>query len=225
MRTRNKANQQRLLVLIPPAWASAEDYSRQGFILAVKNRGIAARIQTLDIGPAEVMAGQASACVHQLAIQPALAAGADEIWLVGISLGASIALGYAAQQHKDLAAPLSLGLCLLAPYPGPGDVLADLRAAGDMRSWLALNPDARQFSDERLWWHWLIRAMLTNTWPVKMYFAAGRHDRFSAGQALLASLLPPSQVRWSEGDHAWPTWRKLWADWLDYGPLANGGVS
>ena len=45
----------------------------------------------------------------------------------------------------------------------------------------------------------------------------GSEDRFADGMAQIASRFPPATCRARPGDHDWPVWRALWADFLDQG--------
>jgi hypothetical protein len=54
-----------------------------------------------------------------------------------------------------------------------------------------------------------------------VYFGTGNSDRFLVGQGLLSDLLPEDRVRALPGRHDWATWKALWDDWLDHGPLSR----
>ena len=196
-----------LLVFLPPAQASIEDYLHQGFISALRERHICADALLAAITYEDVMSKTVAQRLHTCVIRPAITKGYSQIWLVGISLGAFNALHYAAIHANDLA-----GILLIAPYPGTNDILNEIAAAGGPLSWSA-SPLAEQ-GDERIWWRWLCQHSL----PV--YFATGAEDRFFRGQKMLAGLLPSSRIHITPGNHTWPTWRRLWDCWLDTGPLA-----
>jgi pimeloyl-ACP methyl ester carboxylesterase len=147
-------------------------------------------------------------------IGPARAAGYREVWLAGISLGAFNALHYAVDHPGDLA-----GIVLLAPYPGAGDVVAEMALAGGPIAWARTAPG--QAEDERKWWRWLCQQSMTGHWQTAVYLGAGHEDRFFRGQSMLATLLPENHVRWIPGHHDWTTWQALWRHWLDNGPLSG----
>jgi pimeloyl-ACP methyl ester carboxylesterase len=137
-----------------------------------------------------------------------------QIWLAGISLGAFNALHYAAAHASHLA-----GLQLIAPYPGTGDVLAEINAAGGPGAWA--QSAASVHNDERSWWRWLCQQAGAQTWPTPVYFGTGETDRFLRGQRMMADLLPAAQVRYVPGGHDWPTWTALWQVCLNEGPLSR----
>lgn len=202
----------RLLVLLPPAQTTPQDYLDQGFVAEVRQRGLAADILIPALDHGHVMAGTVVDMLDAHVLAPARAAGYREIWLAGISLGAFNALLCAAARETELA-----GLCLMAPYPGTGDILAEIRAAGGPQAW-ATTP-AAQGGDERVFWRWLAQRQHRDSVPV--WFGCGSEDRFIRNQLLLAQLLPAADTHLQAGGHDWPTWQKLWRHWLDHGPLAR----
>ena len=201
-----------LLVLLPPALSSLDDFYAQGFVAAVRQRQLPVDLRLVDVTAQHVIDGSLVDALHSKVLQPASTEGYRSVWLVGISMGAFSALYYAAQHAQQLA-----GLYLIAPYPGTADVLAEIRAAGGAAAWCQ-NPPTTQ--DERAWWQWLSRESLKGDWRTPVYVGTGSTDRFLSGQQLLAALLPPAHVRVLPGKHQWSTWQTLWTDWLDHGPLA-----
>ena len=201
-----------LLVLLPPSLSSIDDFDAQGFVDAVRQRQLPLDLLLADVTAQHVINNTVAATLLSEVLEPAQAGGYRAIWLVGISMGAFCALHCAAQHADQLA-----GLYLLAPYPGTGDVLAEVSAAGGAASWCQQQPSAL---DERAWWQWLGRESLKAEWTTPVYFGSGSTDRFLKGQHLLADLLPEARIRMLPGGHQWPTWKALWDDWLDHGPLA-----
>ncbi len=205
---------QTLLVLLPPAEAQAEDFFRQGFVADVRERALGVDLGLVDIDYQHVMAGTVVSSLRQQVLLPAQAAGYRRIWVSGISLGAFNTLYLAAACPGELA-----GIHLMAPYPGTRDILAEINAAGGPAAWAA-TPQSAQ-GHERVWWRWLCQAAQTSDWSTQVFLGTGSQDRFLQGQRMMASLLPVGQVSYVPGTHAWPTWRRLWQDWLDLGPLTQ----
>jgi len=203
-----------LLVLLPPAEASLEDFHTRGFVAAVRRCAIPVDLVLAGVTYRHVMAKTVVSALREQVVQPAQAAGYREIWFAGISLGAFSALYYAALHAVDLA-----GIHLMAPYPGSGDILAEIVAAGGPAAWARTAQSER--GDERAWWRWLCSEALAGQWQTPVFLSTGSEDRFLRGQRLLAGLLPTERVRYVPGAHAWPTWQALWQDWLDHGPLAG----
>lgn len=206
-----------LLVLLPPAQAQLADLQTHGFVAAVRERALAVDLLLANVNHQHVMSNTTATSLHEQVVRPALADGYRHIWLAGISLGAFNALHYAAVHARHLA-----GIALIAPYPGTGDVLAEINAAGGPMAWV--RRPAADHHDERAWWCWLGQQALAGQWSMPVYLGTGDVDRFLRGQRMMAELLPATQVRYLPGGHDWPTWKALWQAWLDgdhLSPLAS----
>ncbi len=201
-----------LLVWLPPAGARPEAFVEQGFVAALRAAALPVDCALAGVEDRWAMDRSATAVVHEQVIRPARAAGYRQVWLAGISLGAFNALHYAARHAACLA-----GMFLLAPYPGTRDILLEIRAAGGPQAWAASAP--ADMRDERIWWHWLVQQSHHDEWPVPVWYASGDADRFAAGQALLAELLPQQRVRHGPGGHEWAVWLRLWRETLAEGRL------
>lgn len=203
-----------LLVLLPPAQAQLADFQTHGFVAAVRERALAVDLLLADVNHQHVMSNTTASSLHEQVVRPALADGYRHIWLAGISLGAFNALHYAAVHARHLA-----GIALIAPYPGTGDVLAEINAAGGPEAWARMPASAH--NDERAWWRWLGQAALAGQWTTPVYLGTGDTDRFLRGQRMMAQCLPEARVRYLPGGHDWPTWKTLWQAWLNDGPLSR----
>jgi hypothetical protein len=204
-----------LLVLLPPALASIDDFYTQGFVDAVRLRLLPVDLLLADTCGQQVLDKTVVSALHNQVILPAQGHGYCSIWLVGISLGAFSALHYAAK-HANHPANSLKGFCLLSPYPGTNDVLAEIRAAGGAVAWSQGQPSRE---DERDWWHWLAQQSTSAKWSTAVYLGTGSHDRFLRGQALISDLLPKDRIYQLPGAHDWTTWKTLWENWLDHGPM------
>lgn len=202
-----------LLVLLPPALSSIDDFEEQGFVSAVRQRWLPVDVLLAEITGQQVLDNSMVSALATQVIEPAIASGYRSIWLAGISIGAFNALYYAANHADQLA-----GIFLMAPYTGTADVLSEITAAGGAACW---GQQQASFLHERIWWQWLCQESLKSQWRTPVYFATGDSDRFLKGQRLLAELLPSERARILPGGHRWPTWKALWEDWLDQGPLAT----
>ena len=203
-----------LLVLLPPSLSSIDDFYEQGFVDAVRQRQLPVDLMLAEVTAQHVMNNTTASTLYTQVLQPARAAGYGAIWLAGISMGAFNAL-YCAAHHADSLA----GLYLMAPYPGTGDVLAEIRTAGGAACWYQ---QQHADQDERAWWQWLGQESTKAQWTTPVYFGTGSSDRFLNGQRLLADLLPEDHIHMLPGKHQWSTWKALWDHWLDHGPLACG---
>jgi pimeloyl-ACP methyl ester carboxylesterase len=197
-----------LIVFLPPAMTTIENIVEHGFVAALRARNITADIVLAEITHEQVMQQRVADTLREAVIAPALARGYRQIWIAGISLGAFNALHYAARFADDLA-----GLCLLAPYPGTGDILREIEQAGGPAAWAA-RPD-HSLRDEREWWHWLWQQSQVDRTAKPIYVGLSADDRFLRGQQLLTQLIPAEHVDMIPGTHDWPAWLGLWELWLD----------
>lgn len=215
------ARQPNVLVLLPPSLSGIDDFARFGFIDALRQSGVAADLLLADLGAQHVLERSVFETLHTKAIAPALTQGYEKIWLCGISMGAFSALHYAAVAATDAGAQAPLaGLLLLAPYPGTGDVLGEIRTAGGAAAWHRQQAENR--ADERLWWHWLCERANGPARAPEVQLYTSDQDRFFRGQQLMCELLPDSQVHIGPGKHDWPTWLSLWQEWLGRGLQFSG---
>jgi hypothetical protein len=202
------------IVLLPGAYHALDQFVGAGFDRALRERGLAAE---LIVAAPELAHLNDRGWLTQLqreVIAPARERGAGALWLGGISLGAFMALRFAAEGAEALD-----GLCLLAPYLGSRIVAAEIAAQGTLASWRAerLSDD----DDERRIWRF-IQGLGTAVAP-RVFLGFGSEDRFADTQRLLASALPADSTRVIPGGHDWPVWRRLWDQFLDL--LSDGRPS
>ena len=202
------------IVLLPGAYHALEQFVGAGFDRALRDRGLAAE---LIVAAPELAHLNDRAWLTQLrreVIAPARERGAGALWLGGISLGAFMALRFAAEGTEALD-----GLCLLAPYLGSRIVAAEIAAQGTLANWRAerLGED----DDERRIWRF-IQGLGTAVAP-RVFLGFGSEDRFADTQRLLASALPADSTHVIPGGHDWPVWRRLWDQFLDL--LSDGRPS
>ncbi|MGV8933942.1 MAG: hypothetical protein ACOH1I_04930 [Gallionellaceae bacterium] len=81
--------QDTLLVLLPPAESSIEDFISHGFVEAVRSRQIRTDILLAEVTHQHVMSKTIVSALHEHVMLPALASGYKKIWFAGISLAHS----------------------------------------------------------------------------------------------------------------------------------------
>ena len=192
------------IVLLPAARQRLEDFIDAGFDRALHALG--AGFELILVDPEQAHLGDHSwmSRLHDEILLPVRIAGRP-LWLGGISLGAFMALRYAA------AAPQAIdGLCLIAPYLGSRIVAAEIAHCADLRSWTP--GELAEEDDERIVWRY-VRGLRAP--PPELFLGLGREDRFSDTQRLLARSLPPACCLTLEGGHEWPVWRRLWDNFLE----------
>ncbi|WP_241660767.1 alpha/beta hydrolase [Variovorax guangxiensis] len=204
-----------LLVFLPGAFLQPEEFEREGFVNAVRERDVAADVLLVD---ANVSYYYDQSFVQRLSddvLAPAKAQGYGAIWLVGISIG-----GFGALTHELSRPGLVDGIVALAPYLGRRPIGAEIHKAGGLRAWKAPEAPSDDEIDRKLW-PWLQRyAYPEPSHPMPpLYLGYGLADRFASNHQLLAEALPQGHVFTTEGGHDWPQWSRLWRSMLHVLPL------
>lgn len=193
-----------LIVMLPGAYMTPEDYQNAGFFEAIRQRQIALDIATVDVDLEAISSGTALPAIHTDIIEPARQQGYKKIWLGGISLGGLLALNYQADQLGKID-----GLCLLAPYPGSRLTTNAIERAGGLAHWQATSEELTD--PEFRVWQWLQQ----KADQIPVFIGHGREDRFAKGMAQIADCFPAHARHVVEGGHDWPAWQKLWENFLD----------
>ena len=192
------------MVLLPAAQQRLEDFIDAGFDRALHACGAGFELILVDPEQAHLNDRSWMGRLRDEVVRPARATGRP-LWLGGISLGAFMALRFAA------AAPQPIdGLCLIAPYLGSRIVAADIARPADLKSWTP--GELSEEDDERIVWRY-VRGLQAP--PPELFLGLGREDRFADTQRLLARSLPAAWCLTLDGGHEWPVWRRLWDNFLE----------
>jgi pimeloyl-ACP methyl ester carboxylesterase len=200
-----------LLVMLPGAYMSAEDFISHGFVAALGRYDWPIDVIAVETGIDRYLDNCIAERLNHELIMPALARGYRRIWLLGISLGGMGALLHAQAHPKTVE-----GILLLSPFLGTRGLIAEIAEAGGLRHW----PGVRQAPTYE-------QSLLTSlrqyqaddeSWA-KMLLAYGVDDRFAAAHRLLAELLPQDRVFTAAGGHDWETWTALWHRMLRSAPF------
>ena len=201
-----------LLVFLPGAYMTPDELVQQGFASAVRERGLPVDLWFVQTELAQLVDRTAMQRLDSDIVGAARAQGYRRLWFAGISLGAFLALGYAARQPGRVEGIVGLGA-----YPGRRPLLQEIEQAGGLDAWRRSGAKPREDDDlDHDIWAWLARA--DRNAPA-VYLGHGAQDRFAHGQALMSSTLATDHVDVVPGGHDWPPWRALWARWLDKGVL------
>lgn len=202
-----------LMILLPGAYHQPEDFIKEGFVQAVRQRQLAIDLIMAELSFSHIADQSTLPKIHSSLIQPAIAAGYQNIWLAGISIGGYVAMAYAGSYPAQLA-----GMLLLAPYPGNRMTTGEIAYAGGLQAWA---PDVIPDADaERHNWHWL--KTHGNTKDIEIHLGYGEDDRFAESHLMMAHALPATRVDKVPGDHVWPVWQQLWHNFLDKRFGTNG---
>ena len=193
-----------LIVLLPGAYMTPEDFESNGFFDAVSKRRLALDVIAVDLDLSLISGDSAIDDLYREILDPCCRNGYQEIWLGGISLGGLLALACCADMpgHID-------GLCLLAPYPGSRLTTDAIARAGGLARWQAT---ADELADpEFRIWRWLRQAPV----DLQVFIGYGSEDRFAGGMKKIADCFPPTASMVLPGGHDWPVWKTLWENFLD----------
>jgi hypothetical protein len=193
------------LVLLPGAYSGPEDFVREGFVRAARERGVPVDLMFVELRLQHLTDRTILRRLRHEILLPARALGCRSIWIGGISLGGFIALAYAERYPDEVD-----GLCLFAPYLGNHIVLREIERANGVQDWQP--GELADDDDERRIWRF-IKTHRSRSLPLHLGF--GREDRFAASHRLMAAALPPGSVDVVPGGHEWPAWRGLWDNFLD----------
>ena len=192
-----------LLVMLPAAKARPEDLLQQGFVAAVRDRGLPLDVAVMDAQPDYYLEGRVGERLAADVFRPLRARGYRRIWLMGMSLGGMGCIAYA---HKH-AAEVE-GVILLAPFLGARGLIAQILRAGGLARW---QPAAPAPDDEELaLLLWLKHYRADNPRLPAIHLGFGRDDRYAPASAMLAQQLPAERVVSVPGKHDWQTWIRLW---------------
>ena len=204
------ASPQTLFVFLPGRYDQPEDLVKNGFVQAVRQRGLDADIVIPDLHFAYYIARTAVDRLHEDVIEPARRKGYRDIRLVGISVGGLGALLYA-QMHPGLVSEL----VLIAPYLGESRIHQEIVRAGGLKAWDPGQWTAEDY--ERTTWAWLKDHGAGAEPSISLGY--GRSDSFAMSNRLLAAVLPSRRVSVTEGGHDWAPWLRIWDAVLDAEPV------
>jgi len=206
-----------LMVFLPGGGNRAESFVQHGFVDEVL-----AHHYSIDMVAADATLGYYARGVvtERLALDVIIRRarrGYSEVWLVGPSLGGLGTLLYSRQRPSREVN----GVFALAPFLGSDRaVFQQIELAGGLHQWQAparSEPTASDYTWEL--WRWLQAVTAGREPGPDLYLAYGRSDRLADEDALLADALPRTHVFVGDGGHDWTTWRMLFHEFLDRGPL------
>ncbi len=208
-----------LIVLLPGSYSLPEDFMREGFVQAVRERHLAADLLLVDAHTGYYDRRSIVTRLHADVMVPARAKGYRHIWLAGISIGGVGAMLYA-DTHPDEVD----GVVLLAPFLGSRLITQEIQIAGGLGAWQAPAIPVEGDIDNILW-RWL-QSQTQPTAPghkLPLFLGYGLSDRFVHNAEVLGGYLPASHVFTMPGGHDWPVWRPLWHRVVEVLPIRHDG--
>jgi pimeloyl-ACP methyl ester carboxylesterase len=203
-----------LVVLLPGLSGSPENFAYANFAADAATAGVAADLVAADARLSYYYRRHDIVeRLRQDVIEPARARGYRQIWMVGVSLGATSALLYVDDHPGEIA-----GLFLIAPFLGERRVVDEVAAAGGIERYRP--PAALAPSDiQHRVWRALDSSLPGGDRPIPLYVGYGDSDRFLRSDRMLAAALPAGHVFSTPGHHGWITWKRIWRKFLASGAL------
>jgi len=196
-----------MIVFLPGAYDTPEDFQREGFTRSIRERKLAIDVVLADMNLECISDGTALSQLREEIIFPAREEGYRHIWLVGISIGGFMAVHYADQFDREID-----GLCLIAPYPGSRIITETIITSGGILKW---SPEGNQLDDhETRFWYWL-KEHASHGFDV--YLGYGSDDRFARAHTEISKLVPHQRTLIMPGGHDWKTWKRIWEGLLETG--------
>jgi pimeloyl-ACP methyl ester carboxylesterase len=205
-----------LLIFLRGRGGSHEDFENLSFVGAVHERNLPFDILVPNTHIGYYYAETLVPRLKTDLIDPAKAAGYENIWLAGASMGGLGAMIYLKEHPEDID-----GVVLISPFMGYDEIIEEIDAAGGVATWEPGDYDPED-DWERMLWQWFKEdfAGKSEAWPV-IYLGYGDEDFLLPGQRMLATILPPERVMEIPGDHGPDVMKKIWLDFLDRGVLGE----
>ena len=125
------------VLLLPAAYTVLEDFQKEGFVKAVRDRGLELDLVLVELKLQHLTDRSILRRLRHEVVLPARASGCT-VWLGGISLGGFVALAYAERYPQEID-----GLCALAPYLGNHIVTGEIQRANGVAGWTTRSPGRR----------------------------------------------------------------------------------
>lgn len=189
-----------LIIMLPGRGDRAETFIEQGFQQHGQRLGFDSVAVDAHFG--YYMERSLLPRLHEDVVLPARAAGYQNIWLLGISMGGFGSVLYASE-HPELID----GVILLAPFLGERAAIEEVAANGGLGGW---NSDESRLEDyEKAIWSWLGQ-VTSEPGKKPLILGYGLSDRLAGAYGVLLDVLEPSSIYTLEGGHNWTTWQPLW---------------
>ncbi|MEY4575521.1 MAG: hypothetical protein RL701_224 [Pseudomonadota bacterium] len=217
------ARAQCLLVFLPGGGDSAESFVKEGFVQEVERHHYSIDMVAADATMGYYTRGVFTERLARDVVTRRLRRGYKQLWLVGPSLGGFGTLLYSRQRPIGEVT----GVFALAPFLGTRtEVFRQIEQAGGLEHWSA--PQRSKLQESNLeWelWRWLQALTQHKERGPELYLGYGTEDGLARTNAFLSAAMPVERVYTRAGGHSWATWRQLFSEFLERGPLreACGG--
>jgi pimeloyl-ACP methyl ester carboxylesterase len=196
-----------LVIFVPGLMDGPDSFLEHEFPQALGRSGAACDSVAVDATYRYYFGADVASVLYEDVLFPAAARGYEEIWLVGISLGALGTL-MLAREHADLID----GIILLSPFLGLDDVVGPIGAAGGLAAWRAPDPMPARLADDNFTlfvWSWLRGYVDDPDAMPELYVGWSEGERVAPAATILGSALAPEHALSLAGHHDWASWGPL----------------
>lgn len=199
------SRRRRLIVMLPGFSDRAEAFGKHDMVQPALDSKLDADVIAVNAHFGYYRDGSVFTRVPEDVLAPARAAGYEEIWLCGISMGGFGTL-YTASQSQ----PLVDGMFVMAPFLGRAKTIDAVRAGGGPGQWSRTD---EQTGYEFDLWTWLSGYAKGEDRP-RLLLGYGDEDDRDGSKKMLAEHLPESDVFVRPGGHQWKVWEPMWREML-----------
>ena len=208
-----------LLVMVAGRGDDAHAFEREGFVAALRLAGSDADVVLAEPPRSLLRQRQFTSDLHHDVVLPARRAGYRRIYIAGVSQGGFAVLSYVRDHGRSIE-----GAIVIAPFLGPQFYIEDMQRQGGLSRWSPEQVSKWWTATSDMWpvahdievlWEWIQRGGARDS---VLHLAWGRHDEVVPGVELLAASLPPERRLAIGGGHEWPTWERLWVEFLRRDP-------
>lgn len=195
-----EARSETLVVMLPGYGDRADAFIQAGFEDAGRLHGFDTVAVDAHIG--YYMRRSLLERIHEDVVLPARAAGYEDVWLLGISMGGLGSLLYASEYPEQVD-----GVILLAPFLGDRSAIETIVDSGPLADWNGEGQGLKEH-EIRIWSYLRDARTGQDTTPVILGY--GLSDGNAQGYEELIDYMNPTRVYTLDGGHKWVTWRPLW---------------
>lgn len=199
-----------LVVLLPGLGDGPQAFERHGFVARIQRSDPRLDVVAVDAHFGYYRSETIARRLFEDVVRPS---GHTRVFVVGVSMGGLGAAALAMDYPRTVS-----GMILLAPYVGPDDLIADVRAAGGLATWTPPDHGTRRDPAERGFielWRWYHEFAIAPDHRPFLLLGYGDGDRLRTGDELVGAVLPPDRHRVVTGGHDWRTWTLLFDSMSD----------
>ena len=199
-----------IIIFLPGLLDTAETFQEEQFFTIARKAGIKADMVAASIHIKHLIEEIMIERIEKDVFRYIKNEGYENIWLVGMSLGALNSLLFYQKYAKDIC-----GVVTLAPYIADESLTQELQQAGRLDNWSPKSVENKKVLKQKLQflWQWFQQQDSKNNLN-HIYLGYGKQDRYLNSIMLLQNIIRKKNVIIVEGKHDWVTGQKIWRQQL-----------